>query len=101
MISEIKNTPPRINFSFGKTNTTIAVGSPVTVWLSRQYNEVKFNYAVQATGATAVNPISNFQYQITYGTPGVYTLYAQLTEKTTGKTTAQALTSNILTLTVV
>ncbi|KAF2518259.1 hypothetical protein E0W68_09550 [Flavobacterium salilacus subsp. salilacus] len=97
MIQEIKNRPPYIHITDLKIS--FPVGENITVWLSGQYNEAEYNYSLTAIGAATNEKVSNYEYSLTYDTPGTYTLFAVLTGK--GATKGKELTSNILTLTVV
>lgn len=94
MISEYKNLVPAIDFGLGLNTVTVPAGQPVTVWLQTLYNQQAYTFALQTTGA--VNKISNYQYTVTFATPGTYTLQLAVTPADK----SIALMSNILDLTV-
>lgn len=73
MINQLKTLPPFIDFGFGKTQQQVTVGTPVTVWLNTLYNQETYSFTLHATGA-AVTRISNYEYVVTYPTPGTYTV---------------------------
>ena len=96
MIQEIRSTPPFIDFGFGITETTIATGKPATVWLSTLYNQDDYIVLLAAFNGGTVTPVSNYQFKVSYTTPGTYQL--QITVYTKAKNISLA--SNILTLIV-
>ncbi|MFL9845079.1 hypothetical protein [Flavobacterium rhizosphaerae] len=96
MINNIKKIPPRITFGSGLTTYEIPAGTPVTVWQQTLYNSKVYFCNLSVTGAT-VKKISNYEFIVTYNTPGNYQL--SLSVISSNKTIS--LESNILNLTVV
>lgn len=94
MINDLKHLPPAIDFGFGTTKTQATVGQPVTVWLQTLYNKEAYIFYLQCTGT--VTKISDYQYRVTFSTPGEHTIQLAVTPKTK----AAGLQSNILDLTV-
>jgi len=96
MIQQLKTITPAIDLGFGITQKQVATSIPVTVWLNTLYNSQAYTCSIFALGAT-VNKISNYQYNVTYATPGNYTV--NMSVNSIDKTISLA--SNILNITVV
>jgi hypothetical protein len=94
MISELKTLTPVIDFGLGLHTTALPAGQPVTVWLQALYNQAAYTFALETTGT--VTKISNYQYRVTFATPGTYTIQLAVTPVSKGTN----LMSNILDLTV-
>ena len=94
MISDLKTLTPSIDFGLGLTTLQAQAGQPVTVWLQTLYNQQAYTFILQCTGT--VTKVSNYQYKVTFATPGTYTLQLAVTPVNKGT----SLMSNILDLTV-
>lgn len=95
MIHALRTTTPFIDLGFGITQQEVPAGTPVTVWVNTLYNQEVYSFTLTAPGAV-ITKISNYEYSLTYATPGTYTI--SLGVSNTGKKTSLA--SNILTITV-
>lgn len=95
MIQQLRDIVPAINFDFGLSEKTISAGSDVIVWLDSIYNQDAYSFGISAVGSSEINIISNYQYTITYDTPGTYEITVNVSIK--GKSSK---TSNTLTITV-
>jgi len=96
MIQQLKTAAPIITFGFGVTQTQVAAGQPVTIWLSTLYNQLAYTFRLAAVGGQ-ITKISNYEYSVTYSAKGSYTI--NVTVNSTDKTIS--LVSNTLNLTVV
>ena len=94
MITDLKTIAPAIDFGLGLTTLQAQAGQPVTVWLQTLYNRQAYTFILQCTGT--VTKVSNYQYRVTFATPGNYTLQMAVTPVSKGTTRM----SNILDLTV-
>jgi hypothetical protein len=70
MIQEIKSTTPVIDFGFGLSSLTALVGVPVTVWLQSLHNKDSYDFSINAADALVIK-VSDYQYSITFSTPGI------------------------------
>ena len=95
MISEYKNLTPAIDFGLGLTTMQATAGQPVTVWLQTLYNRQAYTFMLQCEGT--VNKISDYRYEVTFATPGSYTIQLAVTPVNKGA----SLMSNTIDLTVV
>ena len=94
MIHAIRNVVPAIDFGHGITTKEITAGQPVIVWLQTIYNRQAYDFMLQCGGS--VNKISDYEYAVTFATPGSYALKLVISSKDKSIT----LQSNILNLTV-
>lgn len=95
MIKQLQNIKPQISFGLGYTQTTVAAGTPVTVWLDTLYNLDAYVFFLSSPGTIA--RISDYEYRVTVHSPGTY----PITLSVASKTAKISLQSNTITLTVV
>ena len=94
MIHQLQNSSPYITFGFGQTVKTIAVGSPVTVWLNTLYNEQEYTFSLLAQAD--VTKVSAYQYSIVATRTGVIDISLIVS----AKHRKISLQSNVLTLNI-
>lgn len=95
MIEELKNIRPFISFGSGVTQREVQAGETVTVWLGTLYNQNIYSFTLVAGGT--VHKVSNYEYRVTYTTPGTHTIYLVVNTKVKGSD----LQSNTITLNVI
>lgn len=96
MIGTIQSIAPKIDFGQGRVTLQAQAGQPVVVWLQTVYNKSYYTFTLQTTGT--VIKISDYEYHVTFSTPGTYTVQMAVARANKKET---PLMSNILDLTVI
>lgn len=99
MIYELQHMPPAIDFGFGITSISIKAGETVTVW-QNTLRPPGYKYKFTAVGAR-ITTVSNFEYKLTYTTPGRYQASIETIINVFGEDPNRGSLSNILKITVV
>lgn len=94
MIVQSKTLAPFIDFGFGLVEKTVSAGTPVTVWQGNLYN-TEYSSVINTPGGT-YSKVSDYQYTVTYATPGTYNITVVVSNKDKTKN----YTSNTITITV-
>jgi len=97
MIQELKTATPFITFGYGLTQMSVPGGTSVTVWLNTMFDQSVYSFQLVYSGATMVK-ISNYEYRITYNTPGAHNIYLNVSFSASAKD-KQTLKSNTITVT--
>ena len=72
MILDSRNKIPSIRFNDNENVKSIKVGDKITVWLDSLYNENElYDFLLVSSGCTVVK-ISNFEYELTTTTIGIF-----------------------------
>lgn len=95
MITELLHVTPDIDFGFGWQHATTGISYPVTVWLNTVYNSNDYTVAFVAPPGSKTTKLSDYEYSISYNTPGAYELQLEVYTRSGLK-----LISNTITLTV-
>jgi hypothetical protein len=95
MINQFQNLQPFIDFGFGLTHKSIPAGASVTVWLTTLYNTEAYNVNLAAQGS--VTKVSDYEYNITFNTPGLY----EINMIASAKKKKISLQSNVITVNVI
>ena len=81
MVNPLREAPPAISFGFGRTELTAEPGETVTVWLGTIYNLNEYSFVLQAGTEAKVEPISGFEYNVSFGEKGSYTIVLEVISK--------------------